>query len=149
MPLQPEYSPLGSPRPIGGFVTLNPAILSPLGFCGIAVSVILGRLALTLLCSRLVPPARLEGLGAAVAGSVPLRLVLGVFLATMFGATALLWFYGGTWMAAPSAGLVVLVVVGALGVRTVKRFGGITGDVLGAGVEVATAAAAVVLAALL
>ena len=165
-PSQAEYSPLVAGNSVrnGGYATQPWLTMASdgwtsfstlhlhvglLGVFGIAASVILGRLALPLLCSRPVPSARTEGLGAAVAGSVPIALAVVVATVTVFGVTAVLFVGGGVWVAGPVAGLVVLLAIGALGLRTVRRLGGITGDVLGAGVEIATAAAAVVLAAFL
>lgn len=179
------------------------------------VAVVAGRVTLPLLCARGVPAARTEGLGAAMAGSVPRTLAAGVTLATaMLGAGLTLWlrlpdaatgpvalgkvslgrvslgnsslgpdlgnsdqftyytgftdYTGFTGLAARPAeafaslppapvtaflfgALAVLasaLVAVLLGRRAVHRFGGVTGDVLGACVEAGTAVALVVLAVL-
>lgn len=106
------------------------------------------RAVLPVACCRAVPAARPEGLGAFVAATVPIPVAVAVVLATGAGACGLAAVLAGwtaaAWAAASSlaalgAGLVVLV-------KCVRRFGGITGDVLGACVEIASAAAVLVLA---
>ncbi|MFI6577301.1 adenosylcobinamide-GDP ribazoletransferase [Nocardiopsis sp. NPDC050513] len=106
-----------------------------------------GRLAVALACTPRVPPARPEGLGAWVAGTVRLPLAAGACaIVAAVCATGLLV---SPWSAAGCAAgaLAGLCVAGALLRRSVRRLGGITGDVLGALVESATAAALVVAAA--
>ena len=98
---------------------------------GFAVAVSRGCLAPA--CARGVPAARGDGLGSAVAGSVPVPVVVAVV-----GALAVvgLLLDGGRGV----AGVVVAVAVAALVVwRAVRTLGGVTGDVLGAVVEVALA----------
>jgi adenosylcobinamide-GDP ribazoletransferase len=101
-----------------------------------------GRLAIPLACRRGVPAARPEGLGALVAGTVPVPVVvLGAVLVAGAAAAAT---PGRPWqgsLAVVAAGAAVLLVTG----HAVRRFGGITGDVLGAVVEVATTVALVCL----
>jgi adenosylcobinamide-GDP ribazoletransferase len=102
-----------------------------------------GRLAITVACRRGVPPARPEGLGALVAGTVPVpaaALIAAVVVASAAAATP-----GRPWQG-PLAVVASLAVVLALLRHCVRRFGGITGDVLGASVEVGTAVALVGLA---
>jgi len=94
-----------------------------------------GRLAITVACSRGVPAARPEGLGALVAGTVPRPatvLIAAVVVVAAAAATP-----GRPWQG-PAAVVASLAVVLALLRHCVRRFGGITGDVLGAVVEVAT-----------
>ncbi|GAA0264495.1 adenosylcobinamide-GDP ribazoletransferase [Saccharothrix mutabilis subsp. mutabilis] len=91
-----------------------------------------GRAAFALCCARGVPAARPEGLGALVAGTQPV------------------WVVAAWWVALAVAGFFVapvhgpVAVVLALGLvlvlvrHTRKRFGGITGDVLGAACETAS-----------
>jgi adenosylcobinamide-GDP ribazoletransferase len=109
------------------------------GPLAVAVAVVAGRLALPLGCLHGVPAARAEGLGATVAGAVPpgaAAAALVVVAAAAFAVT------GPRGVVAVGLGALASAVLLA---RGVQRFGGITGDVLGAGVEVATAAALVVL----
>ncbi|WP_374983440.1 adenosylcobinamide-GDP ribazoletransferase [Streptomyces fradiae] len=109
------------------------------------------RLALTLACRAGVPAARPEGLGAVVAGTVPVRAALaaGVLVAAvcagagaLAGAPATAY---GAWTHLGGA-LVALAAAEALLRRCVRRFGGVTGDVFGAVAETAATAALVVLA---
>jgi adenosylcobinamide-GDP ribazoletransferase len=95
------------------------------------------RCALTVTCRRGVPAAKNQGLGVAVAGSVPLiatflawlavAVVLGVGQALIGGS------YATGAIAAVVAGLGVLLLVW----RCERRLGGVTGDVMGAGIEIA------------
>lgn len=104
------------------------------------------RLAITMACLRGIPAARPEGLGSTVAGTVP-RLagaaLAGLWLLACTGLSVLSW--PDRWWAGAAA-VVVALLVGAAVVRTARtRLGGITGDVLGASVELAMAAALVIL----
>ncbi len=95
------------------------------------------RVALSLVCRSGVPAARPEGLGAAVAGSVPTWVaVLSWALAGTLLAAATGWSGTAWWLGPAAAGVAVLAVV-LLVRRCVRRFGGVTGDVMGAAVEIA------------
>ncbi|MFG3440616.1 adenosylcobinamide-GDP ribazoletransferase [Nonomuraea sp. NPDC047897] len=116
-----------------------------------------GRLALTWACRAGVPAARPEGLGAMVAGTVR---PAAAWLATLaaLAATSLAGLTATRFPLAPASlvpalvlPLSLLVGLGAallLLARARRRLGGITGDVLGALVETATAAALVTCALL-
>ncbi|CAL9423080.1 adenosylcobinamide-GDP ribazoletransferase [Streptomyces sp. enrichment culture] len=116
------------------------------GVFAAVVSATAARLALTLAARVGVPAARPEGLGAAVAGVVPVRAAFGV-AAVVVALTAL----GGAAFGAYDAVRAVLAVVVALGAaevllrHCVRRFGGVTGDVFGGLAESAGTAALVVL----
>lgn len=94
------------------------------------------RAALTLVCRRGVAAARPTGLGVAVAGTVPFAATVtswissAAVLAVAFALTDRSWWLGG--LAVLLAALVVLGLVR----HCVRRFGGVTGDVMGAAVEV-------------
>ncbi|MDX3689215.1 adenosylcobinamide-GDP ribazoletransferase [Streptomyces europaeiscabiei] len=116
-----------------------------LGALAAAVSATTARLALTLAARVGVPAARPEGLGAAVAGVVPVRaatLVAVLVGCAAAGAAALLGPY--------DLGRAVLAVVVACGAaelllrHCVRRFGGVTGDVFGGLAETAATAALLV-----
>jgi adenosylcobinamide-GDP ribazoletransferase len=112
----------------------------------VGVAVAVSRLALPSACLRGVPPARPDGLGATVAGTVHrLSATALVVLVTLAAGAVLLVGGSPTWHA-PAAVLAAVTATVVLVRRAVVRFGGVTGDVLGAGVEVALAAALVVLA---
>lgn len=106
----------------------------------VAMVICLSRAALVLCCLRGVPAARADGLGKLFTGTISPLAAAGVWvgvavlLSVVAGSAGLAWWRGAV------AALVVLVVVGLLVVRAVKRFGGVTGDVFGAGVEVALTA---------
>ncbi len=89
------------------------------------------RLALTIGCAHGVPPARADGLGSAVAGTVPrvAAAACWVVLAGVLGLVLAPWWLG---VMVAVAGLLTSVL---LILHAVRRLGGITGDVLGAGVE--------------
>ncbi|PKV85375.1 adenosylcobinamide-GDP ribazoletransferase [Streptomyces sp. TLI_146] len=116
------------------------------GAVAAVVAAATARLALTLTCRPAVPPARPDGLGAAVAGAVPLRAAVGVavLVAAVCAAGA-----GVTlgWGAALHHGLAVaggLVAGQLLLAHCVRRFGGVTGDVFGAVEEAAVTATLIV-----
>jgi len=97
------------------------------------LAVVVSRGCLPPACARGVPAARGDGLGSAVAGAVPVPVVVAVT-----GGLAVAGFLldGGRGV----VGVVVALSVTALVVfRAVRRLGGVTGDVLGAVVEVALA----------
>jgi len=106
------------------------------------IAVTAGRSVLSTACARGVPAARPDGLGATVAGSVPPWAALGVAAVSVAGAALLTapWWAGAVAVAAAYAAAAVLLR------RCVTRLGGVTGDVLGGCVEVAVAAALVILA---
>ena len=97
------------------------------------LAVVVSRAALAPACLRGLPAARAEGLGTAVAGSVPApaALVVVVLLTAVAGLVE-----GGRGV----TGVVLagLAVAGLL-LRARRRLGGVTGDVLGACVELALA----------
>jgi adenosylcobinamide-GDP ribazoletransferase len=121
------------------------------GVPAIIVAAVTGRLAITWACRRGVPPARPDGLGAMVAGSVaPVAAaaatvvalavtVGGIFLAAAAADVPVEWILP----VAVGAGLVTGIALGEHGAR---RLGGVTGDVLGAVCEAATAACLLVTA---
>ncbi|MEU3163262.1 adenosylcobinamide-GDP ribazoletransferase [Streptosporangium sp. NPDC006930] len=148
-----------------------------------------GRLALTWACRAGIPPARPDGLGAMVAGTVRRSVAVIVTALMLVGTTALVYLHGigafspwtsgspsgssgefgyfaymdttymetgdltgitdvipvtglGPFLAPwglPLAMLVGLLAAWAVRRRAVRRLGGVTGDVLGALVEIATA----------
>lgn len=119
----------------------------PDGWLLVVLLVCGSRVALSLGCAAGVPAARADGLGVLVAGSVPFAgaaagwlALLGLWLAADVAAGRP-W-----WVPVAGSGLAVLACAWLLR-RCVRRLGGITGDVLGALVEVALTVALVVAAA--
>jgi adenosylcobinamide-GDP ribazoletransferase len=133
--------------------------LLPAGPTPLVLALVTSRLALPLVCSSGIPAARPEGLGSTVAGSVSRAgLLLAVLLAA--AVTSATWLTQGLALrtgphpGAPGglpsvvAVAVPLLLAWLLAVRCVRRLGGVTGDVLGACVEVAFAASLLVLTVL-
>ncbi|WP_338145901.1 adenosylcobinamide-GDP ribazoletransferase [Streptomyces scabichelini] len=117
------------------------------GMFAAVVSATAARLALTLAARAGVPPARPEGLGAAVAGTVPVRAAL-ITAAVVTGAGALFGAYDGTYGIVRGA-IAVLAACAAAELllrHCVRRFGGVTGDVFGGLAETAATISLVVLA---
>jgi adenosylcobinamide-GDP ribazoletransferase len=113
------------------------------GAVQLAVLLSCSRAALVLVCLRGVPAARPDGLGAAVAGSVPRVAAVAVWLGVAAVLTAASVVAGDSWVTGPVATLLALAAVGLLLRRCIRRLGGVTGDVMGACIEVACTALAV------
>lgn len=109
------------------------------------IAVCLSRVALATCCADGVRPARADGLGASYTGTVGRAAavcgwVAAALLLTIVGRWAgLAWWRGGL------AVVLAAGVVGVLIARCARRFGGVTGDVFGACVELALAALLVAL----
>lgn len=110
----------------------------PSALATVAAAAAAGRLAVTWACRGGVPAARPHGLGAMVAGTVgPVPLAVATVAVAALGLPAV---PGRPWQG-PAAVLGALAVAVLAQRHAVRRFGGITGDVLGASVEVATVVA--------
>ncbi|MGW0713010.1 adenosylcobinamide-GDP ribazoletransferase [Streptomyces sp. NPDC002643] len=111
----------------------------------VVVSATAARLALTLAARTGVPAARPEGLGAAVAGVVPVRgAVLAVVAVTVVAAGA--GAFAGVYDVRPALTVLASLAVAELLLNhCVRRFGGVTGDVFGALAETAAATALIML----
>lgn len=117
---------------------------------GVGAFVVLGclsRASLAITCAAGVPPARPGGLGAAVSGAVPRPLGAASAVLAAAAACAVLAATGRPWWLGGLAVVAAALVVLGLTRRCVRRWGGVTGDVMGAGVEIAFAALLVVGAA--
>jgi adenosylcobinamide-GDP ribazoletransferase len=101
------------------------------------VALAAGRAAFAVCCLRRVPAARSEGLGALVAGTQAVWVPMVWWVALAAAGTRLV--PGRWWQGVIAVALAATLVV-ALAWHTRRRFGGITGDVLGAAAELATAA---------
>ncbi len=107
-----------------------------------AAAIVVSRAALVVVCVRGVPAARPDGLGATVAGSVaPVAAVV-----TGLGAAALLLLVDRTWVGPVAVVVAALIVLGLVR-HCVRRLGGVSGDVMGASIEVALTVLLLVVAA--
>jgi adenosylcobinamide-GDP ribazoletransferase len=127
---------------VGDIASLSLAITRHHGTVALLTSQLAGRLAIVVACRQGIRPARTDGLGVQVIGSVShVRMwitVACVFIAT--GIAGKLDYDGGRFRESAHAMFAVFCAVAVAEiVRRVaaRRFGGITGDVLGAVLEVA------------
>ena len=95
------------------------------------------RAALCLICVRGVPAAREDGLGAAVAGSVPRSAAVACWITVLLIMAAVADWSGRSPISGALATAAAASAVGLLVYRCVRRLGGVTGDVMGAGIEIA------------
>lgn len=126
---------------------LAACVTAGIGWQAVLVAAVAGRLTLPIACRAGVPPARPEGLGATVAGTVRPWLAATVAVVATTAAAAVLLPAGGRAAAGAAVGVVLAATAGLAVTRVaVRRFGGVTGDVLGCGVELGTCGALLALA---
>jgi adenosylcobinamide-GDP ribazoletransferase len=118
------------------------AALTALPPFAIVVAWAAGRLAVPVACRRGVPAARSDGLGALVAGTVGIPVLAVAAVAVAAAGTPVI--PGRMWQG-PLAVLAAVLIAGLVVRHCVRRFGGVTGDVIGAAVEAATTSALVLL----
>jgi adenosylcobinamide-GDP ribazoletransferase len=150
---QPDVGPLGVAAVVLVLLVDTAALATGLaagrGVTAVVVAVVTGRLALAAACTRGIPAATEHGLGAQVAGTVAPGWTTGLAVTTAGIGTAILAAENGvgTSLVLPAVAVAAgLLVARLLRDHAVRRLEGITGDVLGALVEVATATALIVLA---
>ncbi|UIJ35202.1 adenosylcobinamide-GDP ribazoletransferase [Allobranchiibius sp. GilTou73] len=114
------------------------------GWLLVGVAVLASRAACTLVAVRGLPPARSDGLGVVVADNVPGPALAVTVLVTLAIAAAA-GLVAGHVVLAPVAVALGFVAVSVLAIRCRTVLGGVTGDVMGAGVEIALAVSLLVL----
>lgn len=121
---------------------LQQAVHSHHGTLALLLAVVVSRVAVTAACTPATPAAAPDGLGALVAGTVRRGLPALLAAVVLAGACTLALLGGGRGALDVArvllAGLAGLLAAGLLRRHAVRRLGGITGDVLGAIVEVST-----------
>lgn len=121
--------------------------LLPWGALLVSVAVMAGRASTVLTCLRGIPSARPTGMGATVAGTVAWPVAAAVQSVSVALLTGVATMAGLPWWQAALAG--VFAALGVLWLLRIccRRFGGVSGDVMGASIELATTIALLVPAA--
>jgi adenosylcobinamide-GDP ribazoletransferase len=118
---------------------LASVLSTPRGPVVAALLVCASRAILTVTCLRGVTAARDNGLARSYAGTVPrVAAALTWVVVAALSSVALDW-AGHEWWRGPVVVAAGLLVGSALTYRCVRRFGGVTGDVFGAAIEVTLA----------
>jgi adenosylcobinamide-GDP ribazoletransferase len=121
-------------------------VLLPGGWAPVLIAVPAGRVALLPLCRPGLPAAPGSALGAWVAGSVRARTGMTAVLLWAGLAAGLCWATGALPAWAAAAAVLAAAGVGLAAGRTARRrLGGVTGDIMGAAVELGQTAALLVL----
>ena len=145
----------GTSGPAGVAAIVIVLLLQAMAFTGLVgdwstaivagLAVCFSRVALSWCCSPLLHAARPDGLGRSFVGTVP--VLVATILTAVVGGILVAWSsYAGLALWRPIASLALALAVLALLLRrTTARFGGITGDVFGAAIELTLAATLVLL----
>lgn len=120
--------------------SLSAVLAAPRGPVVAGLLVCASRAILTVCCCRGVPAARVDGLAVTYAGTVGRTSAVVTWLVVALLCAGLLDWAGWPWWRGLVVAGVGLLVGGALTYRCVTRFGGVTGDVFGAAIEVTLAA---------
>ncbi|MDP9823913.1 adenosylcobinamide-GDP ribazoletransferase [Nocardioides massiliensis] len=127
---------------------LAPLLVTTEGAVVAGIAVCVSRGALALCCLPVLPAARPDGLGVGFAGSVSALRAAVLWLALLGVLTGALGALGLPWWHGVVAVAMSLVAAGLLLARVRRRFGGVTGDVFGAAIEIVLTVLLVVLVVL-
>jgi adenosylcobinamide-GDP ribazoletransferase len=125
---------------LAGLLAASPRAPVLAGAC-----VCVARAVLAVCCARGVPSARPGGLGDTYTGTVPRSVALAIWLGVGAVLALLGAWVGLPWWRGALATVLALAVAVAVVARATRRFGGVTGDVFGATIELALAALLVAL----
>ena len=154
-----DIGPFGVAAVVTGLLLQFGAVLTVFGWAGrgqalvlLLVAAVTGRLAALDAARPTVPAVRPAGFGALVAGTAPVAVRAGATGVTLVLGWLLLGltstgFARALWL--PLAVVVGLVAGRLVTAHTVRRLGGVNGDVFGAVVEITTTVALLVLAAVI